>query len=110
MSTPGRFAARAPGADCLAHLAGLARTRGAPRAHRARASAVSRMLGVKNGFPFREGNNHIVRLSYDFAVCANDATVIELDDKSHEASHRGADADAAPSPSVSLSASSVPRL
>jgi very-short-patch-repair endonuclease len=52
---------------------------------------VSRVLGVKKGFKFNEWNNRINRLSYDFVVCAKDATVlaaIELDDKSHEAPSR----------------------
>jgi very-short-patch-repair endonuclease len=48
---------------------------------------VSRVLGVKKGARFQEWNNRINRLSYDFVVCAKDATVIaaiELDDRSHE--------------------------
>lgn len=48
---------------------------------------VSRVLGVKKGFSFNEWNNRINRLSYDFVVCAKDATVlaaIELDDKTHD--------------------------
>lgn len=52
---------------------------------------VSRVLGVKKGFNFGEWNNRINRLSYDFVICAKDATVlaaIELDDKSHEQSSR----------------------
>jgi very-short-patch-repair endonuclease len=52
---------------------------------------VSRVLGVKKGFNFHQWNNRINRLSYDFVVCAKDATVlatIELDDKSHEAARR----------------------
>jgi hypothetical protein len=52
---------------------------------------VSRVLGVKKGFPFHEWNNRINRLSYDFVVCSRDSTVvaaIELDDKSHEAASR----------------------
>jgi len=51
----------------------------------------SRILGVKKGFNFSEWNNRINRLSYDFVVCAKDATVlaaIELDDKSHETTSR----------------------
>lgn len=57
---------------------------------------VSRVLGVKKGFNFYEWNNRIDRMSYDFVVCAMDASVIaviELDDKSHESeSRRRADA------------------
>ncbi len=52
---------------------------------------VSRVLGVKKGFNFREWNNRINRLSYDFVVCSKDSTVlfaVELDDKSHEAKAR----------------------
>jgi uncharacterized protein DUF2726 len=52
---------------------------------------VSRILGVKKGANFRVWNNRINRMSYDFVVCAKDATVlaaIELDDKSHERSSR----------------------
>jgi hypothetical protein len=52
---------------------------------------VSRVLGVKKGFRFNEWNNRINRLSYDFVICGKDSTVIaaiELDDKSHESSHR----------------------
>ena len=54
---------------------------------------VSRVLGVKKGSNFNEWNNRINRLSYDFVVCGKDSTVlaaIELDDKSHESSRRGA--------------------
>jgi len=53
---------------------------------------VSRVLGVKKGFNFREWNNRINRLSYDFVVCGKDSTVlaaIELDDKSHDSASRG---------------------
>ncbi|MCE2722025.1 MAG: DUF2726 domain-containing protein [Betaproteobacteria bacterium] len=52
---------------------------------------VSRVLGVKKGFSANEWNNRINRMSYDFVVCAADATVlaaIELDDSSHEAASR----------------------
>ncbi len=52
---------------------------------------VSRVLGVKKGFNFREWNNRINRLSYDFVVCGKDSTVlaaIELDDKSHDSASR----------------------
>lgn len=52
---------------------------------------VSRVLGVKKGFNFHEWNNRINRLSYDFVVCAKDATVlaaIELDDSTHESASR----------------------
>ena len=51
----------------------------------------SRVLGVKKGFNFNEWNNRINRLSYDFVICAKDSTVlavVELDDKSHEATSR----------------------
>jgi Protein of unknown function (DUF2726) len=54
---------------------------------------VSRVLGVKKGHNFHEWNNRINRLSYDFVVCAKDATVlvaIELDDRSHESDTRAA--------------------
>ena len=54
---------------------------------------VSRVLGVKKGSNFKEWNNRINRLSYDFVVCGKDSTVlaaIELDDKSHESSRRSA--------------------
>jgi hypothetical protein len=54
---------------------------------------VSRILGVKRGFNFREWNNRVNRMSYDFVVCAKDArviAVIELDDKSHDAPDRAA--------------------
>ena len=37
---------------------------------------VSRVLGVKKGFDFRAWNNRINRLSYDFVVCAKDASVV----------------------------------
>jgi hypothetical protein len=52
---------------------------------------VSRVLGVNRGFRFHEWNNRINRLSYDFLVCAVDASplaAIELDDRSHETSAR----------------------
>jgi len=52
---------------------------------------VSRVLGVRKGENFREWNNRINRLSYDFVVCGKDSTVvaaIELDDGSHEHSSR----------------------
>ena len=52
---------------------------------------VSRVLGVKKGFNFNEWNNRINRLSYDFVICAKDATVlaaIELDDSTHDAASR----------------------
>lgn len=52
---------------------------------------VSRVLGVKKGSNVHEWNNRINRLSYDFIVCAKDATVIaaiELDDKSHDSASR----------------------
>lgn len=48
---------------------------------------VSRVLGVKKGASFHAWNNRINRLSYDFVVCAPDATVIaaiELDDSTHQ--------------------------
>lgn len=47
---------------------------------------LSRVLGVKKGFNFREWNNRIDRMSLDFLVCLKDATVVaavELDDKTH---------------------------
>jgi len=37
---------------------------------------VSRVLGVKSGHKFHEWNNRINRLSYDFVVCAKDASVL----------------------------------
>lgn len=49
------------------------------------------MLGVKKGVNFTEWNNRIDRLSYDFVICAMDASVIaaiELDDSSHESAAR----------------------
>jgi hypothetical protein len=52
---------------------------------------VSRVLGVKKGQNFSHWNNRINRMSYDFVVCAKDATVIaaiELDDKTHDAPSR----------------------
>ena len=52
---------------------------------------VSRVLGVKKGFNFHQWNNRINRLSYDYVVCAKDATVlaaIELDDRTHESTSR----------------------
>jgi len=52
---------------------------------------VSRVLGVKTGFNFNEWNNRINRLSYDFVVCAKDATVlaaIELDEATHRSQSR----------------------
>ncbi len=52
---------------------------------------VSRVLGVKKGSNFREWNNRISRLSYDFVVCSKDSAVIaavELDDKTHERNDR----------------------
>jgi hypothetical protein len=52
---------------------------------------VSRVLGVKKGQNFSHWNNRINRMTYDFVVCAKDATVIaaiELDDKTHEAPSR----------------------
>lgn len=48
---------------------------------------LSRVLGVKKGFNFREWNNRIDRMSLDFLVCLKDSTIVaavELDDKSHE--------------------------
>jgi hypothetical protein len=36
---------------------------------------VSRVLGVKKGFGFNHWSNRINRLSYDFVVCSNDASV-----------------------------------
>jgi hypothetical protein len=52
---------------------------------------LSRVLGVRKGFSFNEWNNRINRLTYDFLVCAKDASVIaavELDDKTHERTSR----------------------
>lgn len=52
---------------------------------------VSRVLGVRKGNDFKAWNNRINRLSYDFVVCAKDATVlavIELDDQSHASAAR----------------------
>ena len=52
---------------------------------------LSRVLGVKKGFPFHEWNNRINRMSLDFLVCLKDSTVvaaIELDDSSHDRSSR----------------------
>lgn len=52
---------------------------------------VSRVLGVKRGYSFREWNNRIDRLSFDFVVCGRDArviAVIELDDRTHERASR----------------------
>jgi hypothetical protein len=54
---------------------------------------VSQVLGVKKGHNFHSWNNRINRLSYDFVICAKDATVmaaVELDDKTHERSDRKA--------------------
>ena len=54
---------------------------------------VSRVLGVKKGFNFHEWNNRINRMTYDFVVCAKDASAlaaIELDDSSHDAPSRQA--------------------
>jgi len=54
---------------------------------------VSRVLGVKKGVNFREWNNKIDRLSYDFVVCGKDSSVlavVELDDRSHESKSRAA--------------------
>lgn len=52
---------------------------------------LSRVLGVKKGFNFREWNNRIDRMSLDFVVCLKDSTivaVVELDDKTHEKASR----------------------
>ncbi len=52
---------------------------------------LSRVLGVKKGFNFREWNNRIDRMSLDFLVCLKDSTVIaavELDDSTHEKASR----------------------
>lgn len=52
---------------------------------------VSRVLGVTKGADFHHWNNRVNRLSYDFVVCAKDATVlaaIELDDNSHDTPRR----------------------
>lgn len=52
---------------------------------------LSRVLGVKKGFSFREWNNRIDRMSLDFLVCLKDSTVVaavELDDKTHEKASR----------------------
>jgi hypothetical protein len=48
--------------------------------------AISRILGVQKGHNFGEWFNRINRMSADFVVCAEDASivaVIELDDSSH---------------------------
>lgn len=48
---------------------------------------LSRVLGVKKGFNFREWNNRINRMSLDFLICHKDSSiiaVIELDDKTHD--------------------------
>lgn len=52
---------------------------------------LSRVLGVKKGFNFREWNNRIDRMSLDFVVCLKDSTIVaavELDDKTHERASR----------------------
>lgn len=52
---------------------------------------LSRILGVKKGFNFRQWNNRIDRMSVDFLMCLKDSTVvaaIELDDKTHERASR----------------------
>ena len=52
---------------------------------------LSRILGVKKGFNYREWNNRIDRMSLDFLVCLKDSTIvaaIELDDKTHEKASR----------------------
>lgn len=52
---------------------------------------LSRVLGVKKGFNFREWNNRINRMSLDFLVCLKDSTIVaavELDDKTHEKASR----------------------
>ena len=52
---------------------------------------VSRVLGVNKGANFREWNDRINRLSYDFVVCGKDSAVlaaVELDDKTHESGAR----------------------
>lgn len=52
---------------------------------------LSRVLGVKKGFNFREWNNRIDRMSLDFLVCLKDSTVVaavELDDKTHDKASR----------------------
>jgi hypothetical protein len=48
---------------------------------------LSRVLGVKKGFNFRQWNNRINRLSLDFLICQRNSTVVaavELDDTSHD--------------------------
>ena len=48
---------------------------------------LSRVLGVKKGFNFREWNTSINRMSLDFLVCLKDSTIVaavELDDKTHD--------------------------
>ncbi len=37
---------------------------------------LSRVLGVKKGFNFREWNNRIDRMSLDFLVCLKDSTIV----------------------------------
>ena len=48
--------------------------------------ALSRVVTVKRGYPVREWNNRINRMSLDFVVCRKDSSVvaaIEIDDRSH---------------------------
>ena len=62
--------------------------------------ALSRVVTVRMGYPAREWNNRINRMSLDFVVCRKDSSVvaaIELDDRSHlrsEAQVRDAKKDA----------------
>ena len=52
---------------------------------------VARMLGIKKEFYTHEWINRLNRMSYDFVILSNDFSilaVIELDDISHENSHR----------------------
>lgn len=69
---------------------------------------LSRVLGVKKGFNFREWNNRIDRMSLDFVVCLKDSTIVaavELDDKTHEKAAR-VEADA--KKEKALSAAGIP--
>lgn len=54
---------------------------------------LSQLLGVRKGYNFQEWYNRINRLSVDFVVCANDASVIaviELDDGNRDRGERQA--------------------
>lgn len=52
---------------------------------------LSRILGVKRGYPFQTWHNKIDRKSADFVICSKDSSivaVIELDDSTHERADR----------------------